>query len=92
MTTEDALFTLPASPPPALASLRAEYAEAVAAWHAADEHEDESGEAVPRDVIRRMHQAECCLCAEEARLAALADTAHCAELGVDFAVLPHALP
>lgn len=27
MTTEDALFTLPASPPPALARLRAEYAE-----------------------------------------------------------------
>ena len=64
MTTEDALFTLPASPPPALARLRAEYAEAVAAWHAADEHEDESGEAVPRDVIRRRDRAEQALLAE----------------------------
>lgn len=86
MTLEDSLFPLPASPPPALARLRAEYAEALAAWKEADAHEDESGEAVPYDVIRRM------LRAEEARLAALADTSHCAELGVAFAELPHALP
>lgn len=92
MTTEDALFTLPASPPPALARLRAEYAEAVAAWHAADEWQDTSGEAMPREITKRLTDAECCLRAEEARLAALADTAHCAELGVDFAELPHALP
>lgn len=92
MTTEDALFTLPASPPPALARLRAEYAEAVAAWQAANEHEDESGEAVPHSLTKRMNAAEAALLAEEARLAALADTAHCAELGVAFAELPHCLP
>jgi hypothetical protein len=92
MTTEDALFTLPASPPPALARLRAEYAEAVAAWHAADEHEDESGEAVPHSLVIRRDRAEQALLAEEARLAALPDTSHCAELGVAFAELPHALP
>jgi hypothetical protein len=92
MTTEDALFPLPASPPPALARLRAEYAEAVAAWRAADEHEDESGEAVPRDVIRRRNQARAALQAEEARLAAQKATSHCDELGCSFDELPHALP
>jgi hypothetical protein len=92
MTIDNTLFPLPDSPPPALASLRAEYAEAQAEWQAADEHEDESGEAVPRELVRRLHRAECCLRAEEARLATLPDTAHCAELGVDFAELPHCLP
>jgi len=92
MTTEDTLFTLPASPPPALARLRAEYAEAVAAWHDADDNEEVTGEPVPDGVVKRINAAERALLAEEARLAALADTAHCAELGVAFAELPHCLP
>lgn len=92
MTLEDAFFPLPASPPPALARLRVEYAEALAAWKEADEHEDESGEAVPHSLVIRREAAELALRAEEARLAALPDTSHCDELGVAFAELPHALP
>lgn len=64
----DTLFPeIPASPAPALARLRAEYAEALAVWQEADAHEDESGEAVPREVKKRLHMAERRLRGEEAR-------------------------
>ena len=87
MTIDNTLFPLPASPPPALARLRAEYAEALAEWQAANEHEDESGEAVPREIIRRRDRAEGRLRAEEARQAT-PPASHCDELGVPFADLP----
>jgi hypothetical protein len=92
MTIDNTLFPLPDSPPPALARLRAEYAEALAEWQAADEHQDESGEAIPREIIRRRDRAEGRLRAEEARQATPLDTSHCDELSVPFADLPHALP
>jgi hypothetical protein len=47
---KDELFTIPESHPPRIVELRRRYAEAQAAYDAAEAHEDESGEAIPREI------------------------------------------
>lgn len=55
--------------PPRIVELRRFYAEALAAYEAADAHEDESGEEIPREIkmdLRHWHRE---LLREEARIA-----------------------
>lgn len=55
--------------PPRLIELRRNYDEARAAYEAADAHEDESGEEIPREIRMDFHHWERQLRIEEARVA-----------------------
>ena len=65
------LFDAPVSRPPRVVQLRKEYEEALDEYEACDAHADESGEAIPSEVRRRLNRALDALRAEEVRLAAL---------------------
>lgn len=65
----ETLFPTLDSPAPRLAQLRTKYAEALAAWEAANKHEDESGEAVPWTLRKRLEEARTQLLQEEAKQA-----------------------
>lgn len=56
------LFDIPPSSLPKLTIARQRLAAARAAWKEADEHEDESGEAVPQHIIAELELAKM-LCA-----------------------------
>ena len=55
--------------PPRIVELRRFYDEASAAYEAADAHEDESGEEIPREIRMDYHHWERQLRIEEARVA-----------------------
>lgn len=63
----DTFFPNLDSPAPPLVRLRAEYAEALEAWQDADAHKDESGEAVPWTLRKRLEEARTQLMQEEAK-------------------------
>lgn len=65
----DMLFDVPPSGPPRIVYLRKQYDEAKSIYDEAVKWEDESGEAIPHYVIRKLDEAERALRLEESRIA-----------------------
>ena len=65
----DMLFDVPTSGPPRIVWLRKQYDEAKSIYDEADKWEDESGEAIPHYVKRKLEDAERALRFEESRIA-----------------------